>query len=459
MVPQHYFRILSFCIFAVLIAPGNTNAQHYYPARIASVGSAPLEAMSNWNDGNQRNTPPGATYSQPPTAPYVAFQANPHVALQATPPNEAGPNAGAATSGELFTPYSPAFNATGCPSYGCGNGQCAQTQCYQPRPRANWYASAAGLYMERDKPSRVWTTYENNNNSNQLMNTQAVNPDWEGGADLRLGRFFACDRWALEFGYWSLNNFEANSSQTHANGVSSPLQFNDLEFAVGDPVVSYFDSAAEHRLYRSNELHNVEMNLIEGKSATAGCSPWSHRMLVGVRYFKFDEDLSFDTLDQGGTWGGNGGLDEVYLDDTTKNDLVGAQIGCIFQRQVGSRTKFFVTPKFGVYNNHISHRFDLRRGDGTAAMPSAFSGVSGSYPVESSTDVVSFLTEANIGLEYQASPLWTLFGGYRVVILTNVGLTDNQMPQFIVDIPEIADIDTDGSLVLQGAFFGATRRF
>lgn len=286
------------------------------------------------------------------------------------------------------------------------------------------------------------------------MNTQDTDPGWEGGADLRLGRYFACKRWALELGYWSVNNFEANSSRTHANGVSSPLQFNDLEFGVGDPVVDYFDGATEHRLSRTNELHNVELNIIEGNAQTNNCNPWSHQMLVGVRYFKFDEDLTFDTLDQGGAWGGNGGRDEVRLSDSISNDLIGVQIGCLFQRQIGCRANFFITPKLGVYNNRIEHRFDLRRGDGAAAMPSALSNVNGSYPVESSTDVVSFLSEANIGIQYQLSSRWTLFGGYRVVVLTNAGLADNQIPQFIVDIPEIANIDTNGSLVLQGTFFG-----
>ena len=313
--------------------------------------------------------------------------------------------------------------------------------------------------MGRNKPNRVWTTYENNNNSNQLMNTQDVNPNWTGGADLRLGRYFACRRWALELGFWSVDNFDATSSQTHANGVSSPLQFNDLEFAVGDPVQDYFDSAAEHRLSRTNELYNIELNIIHSNLTTSSNGVWSHRMLVGVRYFKFDEDLTFATLDQGGTWGGNGGLDEVTLRSSVNNSLVGVQLGCLFERPLGHRARFFITPKVGVYNNHIENNFDLRRGDGTAAKPSAFSNVSGSYPVESSTDVVSFLTEIDTGIDWQFAPNWTVYGGYRVVVISGIGLSDNQIPQFIVDIPEIANIDTNGELVLQGAFAGISRRF
>ncbi|NOZ40020.1 MAG: BBP7 family outer membrane beta-barrel protein [Planctomycetes bacterium] len=350
-------------------------------------------------------------------------------------------------------------------SYGSGyGGGCPTTGFAQARPQALWYASAAGLYMSRSEPRRVWTTYEGGGgpgaNANQLMHTQDASTGFEGGVDLRLGRYFACNRWAIELGYWSMNNFEGSASQTHANGVSSPLQFNDLEVPLGGVAVAdFFDNAAEHRLYRENEIHNIELNLIEGRAASVGCSPWSHQMLVGVRYFKFDEDLIFDSLDTSGTWGGNGGLDEMRLSESIQNDLIGAQVGCILQRQLGSRTRLIMTPKFGIYNNHIENRFDLRRGDGTAAAPSAFSAVAGGYPVESSTDVVSFLSEMNIGLQYQASYRWSLFGGYRVVAITGIGLADDQIPQFIVDIPEIADIDSSSSLVLHGAFFGATRSF
>lgn len=322
------------------------------------------------------------------------------------------------------------------------------------RPRGLWYASAAGLVMGRNKANRVWTTYENNNNANQLMHTQDVDPNWRGGYELHLGRSVACGAWALDLGYWELDDFQASASQTHANSVSSPLQFNDLEFGVGVPVVDYFDSAQEHRLTRRNRIRNIELNLIEGVRPEHAASRWTFRKMFGVRYFAFDEDLTFASLDLGGVWGGNGGADEAYLEDSTKNDLIGAQIGCQVDRRWRSGVSLFATPKIGIYNNRIENRFQLRRGDGVIAAPSSFSGVAGSYPVESSTNVVSFLSEMNLGVAWRPSAHWSMFGGYRVVVLTGVGLADDQIPQFIVDIPEIAAIESNATLVLQGVFAG-----
>ena len=371
------------------------------------------------------------------------------------------PSTGGACSGSGYgagygSGYSSGYGG-GCDGYG-GYGRLGASA----RACSPWYASGAVLYMSRDDANRVWTTYETNNNPNQIMYPPGT--DWEVGAEVRIGRYFQCGCWAVELGYWTLDNFNSYSSMTHANTVSSPLAFNDLEFGAGsgDMVADYFNSAEEHRIWRDNEIHNIEVNFVQSNltdPCNAGCRRWSGRVMFGLRYFKFDEDLVFASLDQGGTWGGNGGLDEAYLESSVENNLLGFQLGWILERQIGSKTQFFVTPKIGVYNNQIDNYFNLYRGDGTVASPTAFSGVSGSYPVRSSTDVVSFMTEIDLGLRYQATERLSFFGGWRVVAITGVALADEQIPQYIVDIPEIADIDTNGDLVLQGAFLGAALRY
>jgi hypothetical protein len=313
--------------------------------------------------------------------------------------------------------------------------------------------------MGRNQPNSVWTTYETGNNPNQLMSTPDANLNWQGGGDLRIGRFFGCSRWALEFGYWGIGQLGDSQSMTHPSTVSSPLLFQDIEFGVGNPVQDLFDVADEHRLTRSNEFYNVEINIIKGFLPNAACQKCTGRPLLGFRYFQFNEDLIFASLAAGGTWGGNGGLDEATMDSSVQNSLLGVQIGYLLEHRLGCRCSAFIAPKIGIYNNHIKNRFHLYRGDGTAATPTAFSGVSGSYPVESSTNIASFLSEVDLGFRYRLTQRWSFFGGYRVVIINGVGLSDNQIPQYVVDIPEISSIDTNGSLILHGAFFGAGFNF
>jgi hypothetical protein len=64
------------------------------------------------------------------------------------------------------------------------------------------------------------------------------------------------------------------------------------------------------------------------------------------------------------------------------------------------------------------------------------------------------MTQVDLGLDWQFQPNWTLSAGYRVLVASGIGLADHQIPPYIVDIPEIADIDHNGQLVLHGVFAG-----
>ena len=59
----------------------------------------------------------------------------------------------------------------------------------------------------------------------------------------------------------------------------------------------------------------------------------------------------------------------------------------------------------------------------------------------------------------QATWRWSARVGYRVVVATGIGLTDNQIPFYVTDIPGIRDIDHNGELILHGAFFGLAYNF
>jgi hypothetical protein len=312
--------------------------------------------------------------------------------------------------------------------------------------------------MGRNNANRLWTTYESGNNPNQLTNTQDANAHWRGGVEVRLGRVICDSCWSWEASYWTVDTMNGFESQTHASTVSTPLDVAGIEFA-GVNAAVLFDNAAEHRLWRTNDFHNFELNLIREYWTDGWDGGMSLSGLAGLRYFRFEEELRFGSLDTGGSWGGNGGLDEAYLNENVENDMFGIQFGFNSRWHTGRRISLFMTPKFGIYNNHISHRFHAYRGNGTAATPTVASGVSGSYPIKSSKDVVSLMAEVNLGLHWDITSRSGLELGYRVVAITGVALADNQIPHYIVDIPEIADIDINGNLVLHGAMLNFTYRF
>jgi len=342
----------------------------------------------------------------------------------------------------------------------CGDEECcaplAATGCCQPL----WYVRGLGLVMGRDYGNRVWVSYETGNNANQLMNTQDTGQQWEGGGEIRFGRYFCCNRWAVEAAYWTLDNFEGFASQTHASGVSTPLSFFDVVYQngaiAGDPV-DLFDGAEAHRLWRENEVHNVELNIIRLADADPCGGPFSCDWFVGVRFFRFTEDLTFGSLRQGATGWGVDPADEGYLADRVENNLIGSQVGCRLHYRLLPRWIFTISPAVGIYGNYIEHRFNAYRGDGELfdTAPASYPG----YPVSSDEGAISFLSQVDLGIRWLISERWTTEIGYRVIAATGIALADHQIPPFVVDTPELADIDHNGHLVLHGAYVGVSAQF
>jgi hypothetical protein len=236
-----------------------------------------------------------------------------------------GPNYGPSTNYGSIDWGGTAGGCNGCGSGGCGSGGCNEGGC-APRCSNRWYGSIAPITMTRNRPPRLWTSYETGNNPNQILHTQHAEADWGVGGEIVLGYCLPCwCDWSIEFSYWGLEPLDGSASITHANMVSTPVDVAGIEFGTVNGTV-LFDSAAEHRIWRRNEIHNFEVNLVQGRcGSTAGCGgcggAWDTGFMFGARIFSFDENLIWGSLNTGGTWGGNGGLDEAYVDVDVENLL------------------------------------------------------------------------------------------------------------------------------------------
>lgn len=350
----------------------------------------------------------------------------------------------------------PCESACETPCTSCETVPCCEPCCTLP-----WYVSVSGLVLGRDQANRVWTSHQANEEANQIMNTQDIEMPWAGGGEITLGRSFCCGTYGIEATYWQLGQVTGRASVTNPNGVSTPLDLRYLEVGpVGDRVLvsTLFDGAEEHRLRRSNEAYNVELNALYYGRPGDGFYGSSVNWLVGARFLKFNDDLLFSSL-ASGSWGGSGGVNEGYLGDNLENYLVGVQVG--FQARSASwhRLSTLLTTKFGVYNNHIKNDFMLYRGDGYNAQIQPASGLSGGYPIHSTANVFSTVAEVDLGVEWNFNSRLSAGVGYRVIAISGIGLADNQIPFYIVDVPEIERIDCNGDLLLHGAFASLTYGF
>ncbi|MCH8921761.1 MAG: BBP7 family outer membrane beta-barrel protein [Planctomycetes bacterium] len=308
-----------------------------------------------------------------------------------------------------------------------------------------WYGSVAGMIMTRDRPDPVWLTYPGASLTTNLMGTTDTSIGWTGGWQFVLGRRMSdCHR--LELVYWGLDPVVYNDSARDAatNNLSTPLDFGTL-MAGGGLLGDLFDAAREHRFRRENEIHNIELNVVH--ESLMSCCGFELEWILGARYFRFDENWAFSSVDAGFDFGDDP-TREGHYDIDTVNHLVGLQIGTMARWQLCRRWGLHAGQKVGIYANDVSHRSRGYRGDGASA-----------FNIASNKDEVSFLAELDLGLDYMISSRWRAFATYRAVAVSNVALADDQVPQFISDAAGIANIDTNGHLILHGLLIGAEYRF
>lgn len=398
---------------------------------------------------------PARSPSDAPSVPELVPQPAPNANLLDQMLRE--PDSGGAAFGNCGSDKSPLAQAVGNDCGGCApDGSCAAACDYCP-----WYASVTGLIMTRDEPNRFWFSADANNNPDQVLNTNDAHLKWSGGGEVRFGRRFCCGTWALEAAYWTLDPFNGQASYHLDTGLNTPIVLDQVWFynnaADWDMAADLIDGAIEHRIWRRNEFHSVEVNLLRTGMLCDPHHPLDVNWGVGVRWFRFAEELGFAALHDG-TWGADPTREAYIVNDLT-NDLVGLQFSVDLQYYVRPNWRIFATPRFGVYNNHLDQNFRVYRGDGVVASPQPGSGVAGAYPVRASSDTLSFLTQVDLGVDWRFARNWSAGVGYRVLVATGMGLADNQVPAYLIDLPEVGHIQHNGQLILHGAFANLTYNF
>jgi hypothetical protein len=358
-----------------------------------------------------------------------------------------------------------------CGHGGCGDacGGCTVDPCC-----TTWYGYLGGLVMTRDRANRFWTTFETGNNANQLMFFPEA--QWGGGAEVTVGHMWcgtgggcggctsgcadACGptyRHGLEFTYWGLWDLEGEDSRrSETDSLSTPIDvgFVDIPTA-GLPATVFFDNAREHRLRRENEFHNFEANLVHFITNSHGGNV-QYQWLVGGRYFKFDEFLQFASVSAGNEFGSAGGVNEAYLDLDVENNLYGVQIGGRADWRVHHCWRVFAGTKVGVFYNDIDFGARLYRGDGALA---TFATTGNTFDLRAGKDDVSMMGQIDLGLAWDFTRHWSANIGYRAVGITGLALADDQIPAFLAAEADWTDIDSNGSMILHGAFAGLEFRY
>jgi hypothetical protein len=351
---------------------------------------------------------------------------------------------------------------------GCGdNAGCGQGVCCDPCCDRLWYTSFSALVLGRSPGRRLWTSSEQfPNEAIQIGNTD-VPMAWSWGGEVRFGRRFCCDctPYSLEATFWTTTAMTGEQTSTSTLGegtlIGTPLQTGNINFDLPGglvvPATTIFSNALSSTVTRRDEFYDVEINLLRQRMAWCSDSCWEIGWSLGVRYFRFQDTLSVSAISPVACPGGA----DAYFSDAVTNNLVGPQIGFDLAYNVGCNLRLFITPSFGIYGNWVDSNFAARGRQGAGEYADATNTIAGypGYPAHGANTGVAFLTQIDLGLDWQFTRNWSARTGYRVVAMSGVGLADDEFPQYLCDTVEMQNPQHNSSLVLHGAFFGLTYNY
>ena len=348
--------------------------------------------------------------------------------------------------------YGAALGCSGCNGNGGCNGGCGGSPCGNFGTdcgcSGGWFVYTGGLIMTRDKPNPFFVAFNQSNNADQLLSTAQASPHFHGGEEVTFGRFCGCDC-GWEATYWGIQDLRGSASITDPNNnLGTPMDTTNGGVLInGQPADSFFANAHQMFVWRDDQVNNVEVNFLYNPCGGDNCACVHDTWIAGARFFEFDENLLWTTVAGGHSLGDDGGMDQANFQVRTKNYLVGFQLGNKLEWRVNDCFSIYGLPTFGIYGNHCTSDTTL------------FSCTSTTYDIKAAKDIVSFIGQCDVGANWDINCHWAVTGGYRVLAVSGIALSDNQFPAFLAATGDLANVKTNGDLVLHGAFAGVTFRW
>jgi hypothetical protein len=381
---------------------------------VAAGGSASAQQLSSPSQLDYPQThyslSRAARYAEPPTVPV----------------SEAAEQ-GALAKGEL--------SGAGAPFSGCG---CCGMDCCPCGCGPTWFGSAAWLRMSRSRNDNFQVTSFGPDPRLSLMTTDSVAPDdWQHGFEVSLGRYLNCNT-RVAATYWTLDPDHNEASVTDPTSqLISAFNFDGLDFG-NTSVNSVFDGVSLQRASMRSEVHNFEVNLWRDLPVCCCGERLRVSALTGFRYFRFTEDFRFSPEDA-----------STFAIEV-ENNLIGWQVGSRADYRVTCGLSAFADVRFGIYYNDIENRATLQDASGIYANDQF-----GNYwNISSHRDDFSTLAQLDLGGRWQVNCNWSVYAGYRLVAVSGVALSTEQIPFYVADYENLKSVDNNGHLFLHGAFAG-----
>ncbi len=420
------------CLGSIVMAqtPGSFGAPSRLPPTDPSV---PYQTAYTYPSTDQPGYP--SLYSSVPARAMAAWQ---------QPPANLGHQDVAVPNNQV----PPALTAGGCADAWCDSGCCSAPVC------PCWYATAAGLLFTRNQPRFSQLSFDDTNPVGQVLSTDTGLGPWAGGFEVQLGWYLSPSS-ALELTYWGLFADETGGTAYSANipgNMNSAIDFSPLNIGASN-VNDLYDAAQAHRVLRDYSVHNVELNLLNGRMQQVCNDGLQISYLAGLRYLRFAESFQYASADTQPVFGADL-ANEAYYDIDVSNDLWGFQLGGRGDWNVSDRLAFYTGTKFGIFANQMRQHSLIYNVNGIATVGPGNPLAGSAFDIATNKYYTSFVGELDLGMSYDISCRWSAFLGYRAVAISGIALATDQIPGNMADLVGVADVDASANLILHGAYGG-----
>ncbi|MGV3484215.1 MAG: hypothetical protein ACO1RT_07345 [Planctomycetaceae bacterium] len=371
------------------------------------------------------------------------------------------------------------------------------------RPLSPWFAGTNVLLWDMSDDSYRRFAARSGAPTNTILSTDHVAADSAVGYDVSFGRYLDCGRYGLSVTYLNFDpSSEFATARTAAPGDNYATMAHWQQISidrdgagpgVAESVYDIYDNAAAHSIRRDVSIQGIELNLasfgIMGASRLANpspCGPVPGRGTLaglrraiglgdcygytnaggslarscdgsvqvvathGLRWFQFEDEFEFASTD---AYDGYVGPTDMFYDSNVTNDLYGYQFGGRLIYCLGPRLVANIGGKAGIYGNDVY----VEQRIGTPTQLAYVTSDATQQIASSDREVVlAGLGEIDLGLGYRLGNAWTINGGYRMLYASGVATSIGSIASEYYALAPSARAAADDSLLLHGAYIGAT---
>lgn len=334
-----------------------------------------------------------------------------------------------------------------------------------------WYGYAGGLVLNRAQQNHFLITGDTA--GNRLLCSCQLDMGWTGGVEATIGRSFNCGNNAIQFTYWGIYPQDCDTtaySSTLGNQLVSGIDFTGATYN-GNPCTDLTVGGFMQQGIVRQSYNNFEGNLLgqcwgngfiggnmstcqNGMCGSSGyCGPrWGCGWMMGVRYFQFDNGFSFNADGADEVW--NDDVNELCFHVNLQNRLWGFQVGGGWNWSVFDCLQIYGLAKAGLYNNSINQQMSLHGAGGIGAF-----GDGTLIDINNNANRLAMIGQLDLGARYNINCHFSVTAGYRIMGASGVALYEHNIPTNFNDSYYATKIESDGTLLLHGAYVGGEFRF